>query len=355
MPTVGGGAQIGSSSQITDNIILDADVNSAAGIAWGKLSKVGSRISDLASHDINDTDTTLSVPKGGTGKVSLTVGALLAGNGSGVPTEVAPSAAGKVLVDNGVGSPPSFQTITNSIPQQILGIYTGTSAASANCRIGADAASSVMIVQDASGTKLIRFAKDTMTGQWRMTHSVTDNNSGSGQPFILGSFVYKAYFGGSQLLKRYDLATLANETAMTYSGGTPNGNCGFADASFIYVFHSAGVFKKFSISGTTATYIADVTYTSAGAVIACCTDNTYAYLVVDPSAGAFTINKYPIAGGALTSATTFNNYNDNMPGFSPNSIYIPQAGVLGYGFCYANKDSATQKGNDIIINAMTLP
>ncbi len=120
MPIVGQSSQIFSSAQmgadvvltgtIKDGEILNADINAAAAIAWTKLSKTSSRISDLASHDINDTDTTLGVAKGGTGKTTITAGALIAGNGTGVPTEVTPSAAGKVLTDAGVGNPPSFQT-----------------------------------------------------------------------------------------------------------------------------------------------------------------------------------------------------------------------------------------------------
>ena len=85
MPIVGQSSQIFSSAQmgadvvltgtIKDGEILNADINAAAAIAWTKLSKTSSRISDLASHDINDTDTTLGVAKGGTGKTTITAGA----------------------------------------------------------------------------------------------------------------------------------------------------------------------------------------------------------------------------------------------------------------------------------------
>lgn len=52
---------------------------------------------------------TLTVNKGGTGQVALTLFSVLAGNGTGVVNFISPGTAGFVLTDNGAAAFPTFQ------------------------------------------------------------------------------------------------------------------------------------------------------------------------------------------------------------------------------------------------------
>lgn len=94
---------------VKDGELVNADFSASAALAWSKISKTSSRISDLASHDINDTDTTLTVAKGGTGQVSLAAHAVVLGNATTGVATAAPSTSGYVLTDNGASTDPSFQ------------------------------------------------------------------------------------------------------------------------------------------------------------------------------------------------------------------------------------------------------
>ncbi len=119
MPTTGGvtlvsdNAQVGADVIKTGNIkngeIIDADINATAAIGWSKVSKTSSRISDLASHDINDTDTTLGVSKGGTGVATLTAHGVVIGNTTGAVAVTGAGTSGQVLTSNGASADPTFQ------------------------------------------------------------------------------------------------------------------------------------------------------------------------------------------------------------------------------------------------------
>jgi hypothetical protein len=114
VPIIFNSAQLSADVVLTGNVkdgeLVNADFNNAAAIAWSKISKVASRISDLASHDINDTDTTLGVPKGGTGLTTIAAHNIIVGADTGNVVPITPDTIGKVLTSNGVGADPSFQS-----------------------------------------------------------------------------------------------------------------------------------------------------------------------------------------------------------------------------------------------------
>lgn len=65
-------------------------------------------------------------------------------------------------------------------------------------------------------------------------------------------------------MQRYSLADLSGVTAMTISGTTwTTGKAGFSDGTNLYVSNGSNSFRKYTISGTTATHDSAITYTSA--------------------------------------------------------------------------------------------
>lgn len=91
---------------IKDGELVNADFAAAAAVAWSKISKTSSRISDLASHDINDTDTTLTVAKGGTSKTTRAAHTIAVGNSANAETELNTGNAGDLLTSGGANADP---------------------------------------------------------------------------------------------------------------------------------------------------------------------------------------------------------------------------------------------------------
>ena len=123
---------------------------------------------------------------------------------------------------------------------------------------------------------------------------------------VLGSYVYmSANNGGTQVLKRYDAVTLANETTMTVSGATNNGFI-FTDGTDLYCDTGGGTgqFGRFTVSGTTITFVNNRTYTGWSSAYGnnfC--DGTYVYRQNTTSEGQRFL-RWALAGGA---STLFNN------------------------------------------------
>lgn len=103
------------------NILAGMAVAGVTGTEFSYLNGVTSAIqtqfsgkaSTGANSDITSLSalsTPLSVAQGGTGTTALNAYHVLVGNGTGAVTKVSPGTAGKVLMSNGTGADPSFQT-----------------------------------------------------------------------------------------------------------------------------------------------------------------------------------------------------------------------------------------------------
>lgn len=110
MPQITQPSIITSEVQIVDGVILNKDINAAAGIALTKLAALTAAkglYTDGSGFIIAGTP---GVAQGGTGAASFTAKALLLGNGTGAFQEIAPGAANTVLKSNGTdwaaGTPP---------------------------------------------------------------------------------------------------------------------------------------------------------------------------------------------------------------------------------------------------------
>lgn len=119
--------------------------------------------------------------------------------------------------------------------------------------------------------KLNRYALDTTTGQFHLTHNVDVNpfgttiNGASQYAGVteIGNYVYVTISdGASTKTRRFDKADLLNGADCTYSGGSPtnaNEKVSYTDGADLIVHSTGTTWKRYSISGTTLTAGADVT------------------------------------------------------------------------------------------------
>lgn len=260
-------------------------------------------------------------------------------------------------------NPVANAPITNLIPEQI--IPQGLSAVPTTTKMTSNSNGSIVISMtnpNASGiATLKRYVKDTFSGQYYITHSVAFNNgvgvTGSWSISILGNYVYLLYsVSTASYCERFDLADLTNATSMTISGTTWGGYAGssFSDGTYIYEFFYNGsitVMNKYSISGTTMTYVSAITYTSlndsrsAGGMIC---DGINVWNLTN-SADVLTIQKYPLAGGSVTSTNTYIQYTTGLTSALAGAGFFYSSTVLGLGVTYSTG------GTVLKLNAITLP
>lgn len=173
--------------------------------------------------------------------------------------------------------------------------------------------------------KIHRLATDA-SGNYFRTHSVNITNAVSNAEKISvtaqGSYVYINYRGnasGNTEVRRFDAADLINETAITVSGtnvvNTAIRASAFSDGTNLYFADSTtGQFNKYSVSGTTITFVSAITYGSTADPG--WSDGTN--VVFLDSAGD--ILKYSIAG--VSAGTTTKNSRYSSPASIPVKIGI---------------------------------
>lgn len=260
-------------------------------------------------------------------------------------------------------------SITALIPnlQQEIPTYVGTeeeTASTAKFATNLDGSVGVLIFFNQAGTSTLtvqRYQRDTTTKQYIQTATATLSPGGafSNHGVVLTStYIYVFYtFSGTRYITRYDLADLANPTAMTISGTNWTGGVSsFSDGTNLYIYNNTSVFYKYTISGTTATYDSSITYTSAGGVNngTSTSDGTNVWMT-ESTNGEIVINKYAITGGAAVSATTRYIYVQAYPNYSKISFYIPYTGVLGFGYGLSYYTSAAMIGSGFKLRAITQP
>ena len=122
--------------------------------------------------------------------------------------------------------------------------------------------------------QISRFQRD-VTGQYYQTHSITTSarvTSAITQFAAIGVDSTYLYFtasdGGSggthKLVSRIAKADLTGLAGLSLSGTEwADGRAGFSDGTNIYIYESSGVYRQYSISGTTITNVTTITYTTA--------------------------------------------------------------------------------------------
>lgn len=174
---------------------------------------------------------------------------------------------------------------------------------------------------------LIRYAKDTSTGEYYQTHSAAGQaiaNAGAigAYLFILGDYVYEVYEVSTSVLGvyRYDLADLTNGAAITISGGTlvpSDYNLAFSDGTDVYIQRDAlgGDFNKYTISGTTITFDSIITYgteLSDNERSVCFADSTNVWSWNQSNQ----LTKWTISSGTEVSQTTYGPLGIGNKGFA---------------------------------------
>lgn len=100
--------------------------------------------------------------------------------------------------------------------------------------------------------------------------------------------------------------TGASQTTMTISGGTVlnggsmPGNTTFmySDGTYLYVWKTGTTWEKYSISGTTITYVSDITAFAITTIVGIASDNENVYTLT-LSGGVYTLTKYNSNGTSL--------------------------------------------------------
>ena len=185
----------------------------------------------------------------------------------------------------------------------------------------------------AGTTSLGRFTKDTITGQYFETHRVASTLDLSSSKFCVivtsANVFVCSLVGATGTIKKFSKTDLTSETSITVSGTNfADGSAGFSDGTDLYIYESSGTFRKFTISGTTATNAGTVAYTSGGNVngggAICNGTNVW---MTDASNGAIVIRKYALAGGAVVSSSSF--IFEASPFTGNQRLMLMNTGIIG--------------------------
>ncbi len=212
---------------------------------------------------------------------------------------------------------------------------------------------SVLILSTDVTLELFRFARDSYSGQYVMTHNVSAT-SGAGATSalqILGNYVYLFVDGGNfETCYRYDLATLANETSMTMpsidTAGSNYGSMAWTDGTFMYLKTSKTntTAYKMSVSGTTFTTVTTSSTfgtLSGGSSVTTMFDGTNNYAFNWGSSDTATI--YKGADVYISSATSTAKLITQWTDIADGAILINIDANRAYiGRLEANYDETTQ-------------
>lgn len=264
---------------------------------------------------------------------------------------VAPGTSGNIMTSNGTD-----WTSTAFTPffQQDLSLFANDSLSSAEFTAGSMTDGSAFFVKVQGGTDSIyRFAKDTLTGQYIITHAVATTilvPSGDGGAIInIGSYIYLFSNDGTNIIcSRFLAADLTGEQVMTVPTVTCTSKVqAWTDGTNAYVVTNTSdtTSRTWSVSGTTFSAVT-TTSISPGSTYAelnmsSMWDGTNAWLIRgNHSNQVFNIYKLnTITGSSITASTkkSTNFYSDvTIGGFIINidstKMYI--------GFMYAYYDEA---------------
>lgn len=270
---------------------------------------------------------------------------------------VAPGTVDNIMKSNGTDwisaaqTPFPFIAQDIELPQPIGG--------AGNLQIASTQDGSVMYMaynaSSGSSVDIYRIVKDA-SGNYIITHSTTLSVNSNGLAGIAATSTYlyvMAQIGGVSSCRRYSLADLSGVTSMT---GTQNWAGGiWSDGTNLYTNSSSNNFDKYTISGTALTNAATIAFTSAGSVQTATSNGTYMWCTVSTGAGTLTIKKYPIAGGAATSTTTYILHANKRYASLGFQFFIGGSSYLGMGWGFDTATPTTSAGGALHLMAITQP
>lgn len=254
------------------------------------------------------------------------------------------------------------------VPRQELPYYTGTVVNnSTNFRATSNNDGTILFFtyQNTAGAVVAidRIERDSVTGLYLKTHTTTYSFASSITCFSLavcGSYLYLiGKDAGTRFARRYDLADLANVTTITISGTSfNNGNASWSDGTDLFVADNDSganyVFNRYSISGTTITYVAGVTFNVMAGVhnaSAIC-DGTNVFMQNEIT---YVTKKYAVTGGAALATGSTRIYNGDAYPNSNNSsgkqiIVLLRTNALGLIFTGSIDSNSAVTGARAMIN-----
>lgn len=261
-------------------------------------------------------------------------------------------------IGNGTFISPQEFFVNQDIP-----IATGTFAInSTNTGITSDSTGLQIFYAKVNGTTLTiyRLVKDAKSGNCQVTHSTTltiDSGIYRGMA-VVGSFLYVfCNISSANACRRYAVADLSGVTTITISGGSTFGTkSAFGDGTSLYVGSSTtSNYNKFSISGTTITFVSNITLTSSGDSRGGVSDGVSIWVQDSATSGTITFRKYPVAGGAATSTVTKIFQWDSMLNGNPTGLFIAGTSLLGIAWSFNWTDASAVVGMGLHLTAITYP
>ncbi len=339
-----------------------------------RITTAGSDATSVLTQGSTNTITskTLSSSTNVLGGVTMTLGSDADGDiyyrASNVLTRLAKGTSSQVLIG---GTTPSWGSAPSSVfPAQDLALLaTGTTGSTVQTFTATDPLTTtgtpmfICFRQGNTTAVISRWVQDTNTKIYYQTHTTTlaiDSGSLFGCA-VLGSFVYiQALISSTGALRRYDIADLGNVTTMTISGTNSLGvgPALWSDGTQLYCQSSAGNFRVYTVSSTTATAGSTIGYTSSGTCTSATGNATNVYITDSNGVGTINIRKYPIAGGAVTSTTTLtlNLGSWDSGGANPTpQLWLATATQLGISWEYVVSSATAVIGLRNHLTAITLP
>lgn len=217
----------------------------------------------------------------------------------------------------------------------------------------------VNYIQDISRSEVQRFAKDTITGKYYLTHTsaslAVDGTSVTGirvtPTVVLGNYVYVFGRSGVNLAcKRVNKSDLLTVTTMTIAAIAFAPTAVWTDGTNIFVMNNAGAVREYSVSGTTLTFVQAIT---GGPIDSIGAFQDGADIYMNTAAGVIT--KYTLSGTVLTAGTsitrTFNGlFEQSVPALV--GMFYTDANTFNYVYVQYWSD-ATSSGNDKQWTAVT--
>lgn len=228
-----------------------------------------------------------------------------------------------------------------------------TSLLASNFTSEADGSVLYLVYANSGSLFVQRYAKDT-SGLYYKTHSADFALSSTDFGLcVIGSYLYiTAIASGTKYIKRYNKADLTNLTSITISGSQFGNTICWSNGTDLFVHNTTNTAYKYTISGTTATFSSEITYTSSDNYKGCIGDGTNVWIMTD-SSGDLTIRKYLHAGGAVVSTKTIHIPYSAYPNGQIPKLILLKTGYLGVVVVFSSGDSSTQSGCLFQINPIT--
>jgi hypothetical protein len=185
---------------------------------------------------------------------------------------VVPSTAGNIMNSNGTDwqSSPIASLLPTPFFQQDLALSANDSLSTGEFTAGSMTDGSAFFLRVQGNGKLYRFQKDTATGLYYETHSITPTLTctDNGAIINIGSYIYMFTHTGTNvtLSSRFLAADLTGEQVMTVPSVVQTGTCGvWSDGASAYVVSNSSqtTSRKWTVSGTTFTEASTATVTTA--------------------------------------------------------------------------------------------